>query len=84
MENYRHRDECERRILQCASCDATVVAEATGAQRRDADAVCALCGKTMTESAVEGGDYFEVVMRVGRPTGRAVRSRRAGKEDQQR
>jgi len=66
MENYRHGEEGERRILQCASCDATVVAETTGEQRRDADTVCALCGMTMTDATFEGADYFDVVMRAGR------------------
>lgn len=66
MENFQDGQEGERRILQCASCDATVVAEATGAQRREADTVCALCGMAMKDFAFEGADYFDVVMRAGR------------------
>jgi CspA family cold shock protein len=75
MENDQHVGEDHRRILQCASCDATVVADATDAHQRDVDTVCALCGMTMTGSAPEGADYFDVVMRAGR--GRA-RLRRTG------
>jgi transcription elongation factor Elf1 len=75
MNNDQHVGEDHRRILQCASCDATLVADATDAHQRDVDTVCALCGMTMTGSAPEGADYFDVVMKAGR--GRA-RLRRTG------
>lgn len=74
MGNYPYGGEDERRILQCVSCDATVVAEASDAQQRDGDTVCALCGMTMTDSAPEGADYFDVVMKAGRGIARLRRT----------
>jgi transcription elongation factor Elf1 len=61
-------------ILQCPSCDATVVAEAADAQQRDGDTVCTLCGMMMTDSAPEGADYFDVVMKAGRGIARLRRT----------
>jgi hypothetical protein len=72
MDNYRYGEEDERRILQCACCDAAAV---TDARQRGADTMCALCGMAMTDAAVDGGDYFSVVMKAG--CGRA-RLRRRG------
>jgi hypothetical protein len=66
-------EEDERRILRCATCDATVVAEIACAGRADANTVCVLCGMTMADLPFEGRDYFDVLMRVGRPMGRATR-----------
>jgi hypothetical protein len=63
MKNYPHGGKDGRRILQCASCDATVVADAIDSQQRDGDLVC-VCGMTMTDSAPEGADYFDVAMKV--------------------
>ena len=73
MATHRHRKEDERRILRCAACDGTVFAEITG--RADANTACASCGMTMVDSPFSGGDYFDVIMRVGRPR---ARLRRAG------
>ena len=67
MTSHRHSEEDERRILRCAVCEATVVAEVACAGWADANTVCASCGKTQVDSPFEGGDYFDVIMRVGRP-----------------
>lgn len=78
MKNFEHhRDqdrEDERRILQCTSCDATVVTKAVGSGERDGDLVC-VCGMTMTDSALEGTDYFDVVMKAGYSRPRFRRTR---------
>ena len=70
-----HRDKDERRILRCAACDGTVLAEIAGFGRADANTACASCGMTLLDSPFSGGDYFDVIMRVGRPR---ARLRRAG------
>ena len=36
----------------------------------------ALCGMTLVDSPFEGSDYFDVIMRVGRPIWRGARHRR--------
>lgn len=36
------------------------------------------CGRMLVESPFQGRDYFDVIMSIGRPLGRAVRLRRAG------
>ena len=69
--------EDERRILRCAACDGTVFAEIAGFGRADANTACASCGMTLVNSPFSGGDYFDVIMRVGRPIWRGAR-RRAG------
>lgn len=77
MASYWRNEEDERRILRCATCDATVFAEIACAGRVDANTVCALCGMTMDDLPFEGGNYFDVIMRVGRPMGRVARFHRA-------
>jgi hypothetical protein len=74
--SYCRNEEDERRILRCATCDATVFVEIARVGGADANTVCALCGMTMADLPFEGGDYFDVLMRLGRPTGRATRPRR--------
>jgi hypothetical protein len=76
MATHRHKDE--RRILRCAACDGTVLAEIAGFGRADANTACASCGMTLVDSPLSGGDYFDVIMRVGRPIWRGARLRRAG------
>jgi hypothetical protein len=76
MSSYRHSKEDERRIVRCAACDAMVFAEIAGFGRVDANTVCTMCGMTMPDLPVVDGDYFNVVMRVGRPHGRVARFRR--------
>ena len=78
MGTYRRSEEGERRLVRCAVCDATVIAEIAGVGRADANTVCASCGMTQVASPFEGCDYFDVIMRVGRPIWRGARLRRAG------
>jgi hypothetical protein len=78
MATYRRSEEDERRIVRCAACDGTVLAEMTGFGRIDANTVCASCGMKLIDSPFSGGDYFDVIMRVGRPVWRGARLRRAG------
>ena len=78
MASYWHNKKDERSLSRCTTCDAMVFAEIACASRANADCVCALCGMTMAASPFEGGDYFDVLMRVGRPLRPAVRVRRAG------
>ena len=60
----------------CAACNATVIAQIDCDAAADANTVCVRCGMTLVDPPFEGGDYFEVIMRVGRPKGRATRLRR--------
>jgi ribosomal protein S27E len=78
MANYRRSEEDERRILRCATCDGTVFAEIADFGRADANTACASCGMTLVDSPFSGGDYFDVIMKVGRPISRGARLRRAG------
>jgi len=70
---YWRNKEDERSLSRCAACDATVSVETWGG-RADAT-VCPLCSTTVTDLAFESGDYFDVIMRVGRPMGRRARPR---------
>ena len=78
MATHRRSEEDERRILRCAACDGTLFAEIAGFGRADANTACASCGTTLLDSPFSGGDYFDVIMRVGRPIWRGARLRRAG------
>ena len=78
MGTYRLSGEGERGRMRCAVCDATVKAGVACAGRADANTVCASCGMTLVDSPFSGGDYFKVIMRVGRPVGRVTRFRRTG------
>ena len=78
MATYQRSEEDERRILRCAACDGTVVAEIAGFGRVDANIACVSCGMTLTDSLFSDGDYYDVIMRVGRPVWRGARLRRAG------
>jgi hypothetical protein len=78
MATHRRSEEDERRILRCGSCDGTVFAEIAGFGRADANTACASCGVTLVDSPFSGGDYFDVIMRVGRPIWRGAGLRRAG------
>lgn len=44
----------------------------------DANTVCTSYGTPLVESPFQARDYFDVIMRVGRPLGRPARLRRAG------
>ena len=78
MATYRRSEEDERRILRCAACEGTVLAETAGLGRADANTACASCGMTLADSPFSGGDYFAVIMRIGRPLSRGARPRRVG------
>jgi hypothetical protein len=43
----------------------------------EGNSVCATCGMTLVEPPFEGSDYFDEIMKVGRPMGRMTRFRRA-------
>ena len=73
MSSYRHSEE----IVRCAACDARVFAEIACAGRADANTVCALCGVPIADLPLVDSNYFDVIMRVGRPMGRGARFRRA-------
>ena len=44
----------------------------------DANTVCASCAMRLVDPPFQARDYFDVIMRVGRPLRRAPRLRRAG------
>ena len=74
---YRGDEEDERRFARCARCDAIVVAAPKGSCHTNASTMCALCDIAMPSLPFVDSDYFNVVMRVGRPLGRVGRFRRA-------
>jgi hypothetical protein len=78
MANYSLNEDDVGRLNRCAVCDGTVIAEVACPGWADANTVCASCGMTLLDSPFEGSDYFDVIMRVGRPIWRGARLRRAG------
>ena len=78
MATYRRSKVDERRIVRCAACAGTVLAETAGFGRIDANTVCASCGMTVVDSPFSGSDYYDVIMRVGRAVWPGARLRRAG------
>jgi hypothetical protein len=78
MAINRRSEENERRIVRCSACEGTVLAEIAGFGRIDANTACASCGMTLVNSPFSGSDYYDVIMRVGRPGWRGARLRRAG------
>jgi hypothetical protein len=74
---YRGDGEDDRRFARCAGCRAIIFAEPAGSCRTNANIACELCGLMTPDLPVVDGDYFNVVMRVGRPLGRVARFRRA-------
>ena len=72
---YRGDEEDDRR--RCARCDAIVWAEPKGSCHTNASTECALCDIAMPGLPFVDSDYFNVVMRVGRPLGPVARFRRA-------
>ena len=69
MATYWRNKKDERSLSRCVTCDAMVFAEIACDGRAHADTVCALCGMTIADLPFEGGDYFDVIMRVGRSPG---------------
>jgi hypothetical protein len=53
-----------------------VIGEIACADLVYAKTACVLCGMTMVDLSFKDGDYFDVIMRVGRPMGRGARFRR--------
>jgi len=74
---YRGNGEDERRTARCASCDAIVFAEPAGSCDTFANTMCELCGMSMPDLSFVDSDYFNVVMRIGRPLGHVARFGRA-------
>ncbi len=77
MASYWHNKEAERNLSRCANCDAMVFEKIACANRAEGNTVCTLCGMTVADLPFEGGDYFDLIMKVGRP-GPATRPRRTG------
>ena len=73
---YRGNGEDDRRFARCARCDA-IVFEPTSSCHTNANIACELCGMMMPDLPFMDSDYFNVVMRVGRPLGHVARFRRA-------
>ena len=73
MATYLPNEDDRRGLDRCAACDAIVIAEVACAGWPDGNTVCASCGTTQVDSPFSGGDYFDVIMRVGRPIWRGSR-----------
>ena len=67
--------------MACAVCASTVLAEASCAGRADANTVCAACGMKVVEPPFEDCDYFDLIMRLGRPKSHDKSRRRIVSED---
>lgn len=67
MAAYRLNDDDARVLARCAACNATVIAQIDCRGQADANSVCATCGMMLVDSPFEGSDYFDLIMRVGRP-----------------
>jgi hypothetical protein len=77
--SFRGDGEDERRVARCARCAAIVFAEPAGSCHTDANTICELCGITMLDLPFVDGDYFNVIMKAGRPLGHVARLRRVRK-----
>ena len=78
MVTYPHHKDGGERREKCAVCAAMVLAEVGLVGRANANTVCSTRGMTVVEPPFEDRDYFDVIMRVGRPIWRGARLRRAG------
>ena len=76
MATYPQNQDGGGRLEKCAVCAATVLADVSCAGRADANTVCAACGMMVVEPPLEDRDYFDVIMRIGRPLRRGTRLRR--------
>ena len=76
MATDRRNEEYSRSLARCTDCNAIVIAQIDCREPADANTVCATCGMTLVEPPFEGGDYLDVIMRIGRPKRRATRLRR--------
>ena len=73
MATYRLKEDASGNLARCAACNATVIAQIDCHAAADANTVCARCGMTLVDPPFEGGDYFDVIMRVRPPATRARR-----------
>ena len=76
MVTYPHHKDGGERLEKCAVCAATVLAEGGLAGWANANTVCSTCGMTVVEPPFEDRDYFDLIMRIGRPVRRGTRPRR--------
>ena len=76
MVTYPQNQDRGGRLEKCAVCAAIVLAENGSAGRADASTVCRTCGMSVVEPPFEDRDYFDVIMRIGRPMRRGARLRR--------
>lgn len=74
---YRGDGEDDRWVDRCARCDAIAFAEPADSNCSHTNVVCDLCGIAMPDLPFVDNDYFNVVMRVGRPLRHGARFRRA-------
>jgi len=65
MTNVRLTEDA-RNFGRCATCDATIMAEAECRRPADANTVCATCGMAKVDWPSEAGSYFDVIMRRAR------------------
>jgi hypothetical protein len=77
MATDRRNEDDSRSLERCATCNETVIIQIDCREPIDATTMCATCGMTLVEPPFDGGDYFDVIMRAGRPKGRMTRFRRA-------
>ena len=74
MATDRRNEEYRGGLARCADCDAIVIAQIDCREPADANTVCATCGMTLVDPPFEGGDYFDLIMRVHpRPVARRPR-----------
>ena len=74
MANDGRNEEYSGDRARCADCDAIVSAQIDCREPADANTVCTMCGMTLVDPAFEGGDYFDLIMRVHpRPAARRPR-----------
>jgi hypothetical protein len=76
MVTYPQSQDGGGRFEKCAVCAATVLAEVGSAGPADPNTVCVTCGMIVVEPPFEDCDYFDVIMRIGRPIRRGARLRR--------
>ena len=74
MATDRRNEDDSRSLARCATCNAIVIAQIDCREPADANTVCARCGMTLVDPPFEGGDYFDLIMRVHpRPAARRPR-----------
>lgn len=76
MATDRHNEDDSRSLARCAACNATVITQIDCREPVDANTVCATCGMTLVEPPFKDSDYFDVIMRGGRPLRGGLRFRR--------